>query len=84
MGSLLPSAATRSDAPGFSSADRLRQLPLFVIDKRQGLAIELMLLGNAATLVGKPLEFDALACKIADNEEADAALRPKHRQGWEV
>ncbi len=45
---------------------------------------ELLLLGNVATLVGQPLEFDPLACKIAGNDEADRALRPLHRQGWSL
>ena len=49
-----------------------------------GPAIELMLLGNVATLVGQPLEFDPVACKIAGHDEADRALRPEHREGWAV
>ncbi len=49
-----------------------------------GPAIELMLLGNVATLVGRPIEFDPVTCTIAGNEEADRALRPKHREGWPV
>jgi len=49
-----------------------------------GPAIEMLLLGNVATLVGQPLEFDPVACKIVNNEEADAALRPQHREGWSV
>ena len=49
-----------------------------------GPAIELMLLGNVATLVDRPIEFDPVACTIAGNEEADRALRPKHREGWSV
>jgi hypothetical protein len=47
-----------------------------------GPAIELMLLGNVASLVGGPLEFDPVACKIVNNDEADRALRPEHREGW--
>ena len=47
-----------------------------------GPAIELMLLGNVASLVGQPLEFDPVPCKIANNDEADRALRPEHREGW--
>ncbi|MGQ9573913.1 MAG: Gfo/Idh/MocA family protein [Thermoguttaceae bacterium] len=47
-----------------------------------GPAIELLLLGNVATLVGQPLEFDPVGCKIPGNAEADALLRPEHRQGW--
>ncbi len=49
-----------------------------------GPAIELMLLGNVATLVGRPLEFDPPTCTIVGNDEANRALRPKHREGWTV
>jgi len=49
-----------------------------------GPAIELVLLGNIATLVGRPLEFDPVACKIADDDEADRALRPIRRNGWSL
>ena len=47
-----------------------------------GPAIELLLLGNVASLVGKPLQFDPVACKIIGNDEADRAIRPEHREGW--
>ncbi len=49
-----------------------------------GPAIELLLLGNVATLIGEPLEFDPAACKITNNDKADRALRPPHRKGWSV
>ena len=49
-----------------------------------GPAMELMLLGNVASLVGQPLAFDPVACKIAGNDEADRALRPPHREGWSL
>jgi len=47
-----------------------------------GPAIELLLLGNIASRVGEPIEFDPVGMKIANHAEADAALRPKHREGW--
>ena len=47
-----------------------------------GPAIELMLLGNVASLVGQPLEFDPVPRKIANNDEADRALRPERRESW--
>jgi len=47
-----------------------------------GPAMELLLLGNVASLVEQPFQFDPVACKIPDNEEADRALRPEHREGW--
>ena len=30
------------------------------------------------------LEFDPVACKIVNNAEADALLRPKYREGWSL
>jgi hypothetical protein len=49
-----------------------------------GPAIELMLLGNVASLATQPLEFDPVACKITNNEEADRVLRTEHRPGWSL
>jgi len=49
-----------------------------------GPAIELLLVGNVATLVGQTLEFDPVACKVVNNAEADALLRPEHREGWSL
>ena len=47
-----------------------------------GPSMELMLLGNVASLAGEPLEFDPVRCNITNNDEADQALRPEHREGW--
>ena len=58
-------------------------VPLSNFD-HSGPAIELVLLGNIATLVGQPLEFDPVGCTIAANEAADKALRPQHRDGWSL
>ena len=49
-----------------------------------GPAIELMLLGNVATLVGQPLAYDPARCRIVDNDAADRALRPERRKGWQL
>jgi len=49
-----------------------------------GPAIELVLLGNVATLTGRPLQFDPVAGKIAEDDEADRALRPVRREGWSL
>jgi len=46
--------------------------------------IELLLLGNVCTLLGRPIEFDPVACKIVGDDEADHALRPPRREGWPV
>jgi len=39
------------------------------------------LLGNVASLINRPLEFDPVPCKITNNDEADRALRPERREG---
>ncbi len=52
--------------------------------EHSGPAMELLLLGNVASLIDGPLEFDPVAMKIVNNAEADALLRPEHRQGWAV
>jgi len=49
-----------------------------------GPAMELLLLGNVASQVDGPLEFDPAAMKIVNNDQADALLRPEHREGWSV
>lgn len=49
-----------------------------------GPAMELLLLGNIATLLGRPVEFDPAAGKIVGDEEADRALRRAYRQGWSL
>lgn len=43
---------------------------------------ELVLLGNIATLYGKPIEYDPLEMKIVNVDEANAALRRQYREGW--
>ena len=46
--------------------------------------IELLLLGNIATLLGRTIEYDPVAGKIVGDEEANAALRPARRPGFEI
>ena len=43
---------------------------------------ELMLLGNIATLIGKPIEFDPVAGRITNNDEADRSIFPPRRESW--
>jgi hypothetical protein len=47
-----------------------------------GPVIELLLAGNIATLLGRPVEFDPVACQIAGDEEADGLIHPQRREGW--
>jgi hypothetical protein len=43
---------------------------------------EFVLLGNVATLYGKPIEYDPRAMKIVNMDRAGAALRRQYREGW--
>ena len=45
---------------------------------------EFLMLGNIATQFEGKLEFDPAACKIVNNAEADALLRPEYRKGWSL
>ena len=58
-------------------------LPLSNFD-HAGPVVELLLLGNVATLVGQRLEFDPVAMKVVNNSQADALLRTEYRQGWSL
>jgi hypothetical protein len=49
-----------------------------------GPLLELLLLGNICTLVGRPIEFDPVGCRIIGDDEADRAIRPPRREGWPV
>jgi len=52
--------------------------------EHSGPMIELLLLGNVAALVDGPLEYDPVACKITNHEEADRMLLRPHRSGWSL
>ncbi len=43
---------------------------------------EFLMLGNVATQLEGPLEFEPVAMKIVNNAEADALLRCQYRRGW--
>lgn len=43
---------------------------------------EFLMLGNIATQVKEPIEYDPVAMKIVSSAEADALLRSEYRQGW--
>ena len=49
-----------------------------------GPVVELLLLGNVAALIDRPFEFDPVACRILDDEEAHQKLRPPRRSGWSL
>lgn len=46
--------------------------------------IETLLLGNVATLLGRPIEYDPASGTCPSDEQANAALDREHREGWEV
>ncbi|HYW79969.1 MAG TPA: hypothetical protein VE890_10360, partial [Thermoguttaceae bacterium] len=43
---------------------------------------ELLMLGNIATLVGRPFTYDPVTGTVMDNDIAQAALHQEYRQGW--
>ena len=45
---------------------------------------ETVILGNVAFRVGKPLEWDAKACKVTNVPAANDLIRPAYRKGWEL
>ncbi len=47
-----------------------------------GPLVEFLVLANVATQFGETLEFDPLACKITNHDEASAALSRPYRNGW--
>ena len=49
-----------------------------------GPLIEFLMLGNVATQVEGPIEYDPLAMRITNNDEADALLTPTYRDGWSL
>lgn len=49
-----------------------------------GPTTEFVLLGNAAIRTGKPLEYDAAAMRITNDEKADALLREPYHNGWSL
>ncbi len=45
---------------------------------------EFVLLGNIATRIDGPIEFDPISMKIVNNESADRLLKRKYRKGWSL
>ena len=44
--------------------------------------VEFVLLGNIATRLGRPLEYDPVSGKITNDEEANRWIHPARRKGW--
>ena len=49
-----------------------------------GPLVEFLMLGNVATQVPGPLEYDPSASKIVNNAEADGLLEREYRKGWSL
>jgi hypothetical protein len=45
-------------------------------------AVEFVLLGNIATRLGRPLEYDPVAGRITNDAEANLWIHPPRRAGW--
>ena len=45
---------------------------------------EFLMLGNVATQIEGPIEFEPAAMKIASHRRADALLRSEYRKGWSL
>ena len=43
---------------------------------------EFLMLGNVATQIEGPIEFDPVVMKVVNHAQADALLAPAYRQGW--
>ncbi len=46
--------------------------------------IELLMLGNVATMLGRPIAYDPVAGTCPGDDEATAALDCGHREGWKL
>ena len=44
--------------------------------------IETLMLGNVATLLGRPFEYDPITGTCPGDDKATAALDREHREGW--
>ncbi len=59
--------------------------PMGCFNAFSGPFTEWFLLANIATLFpDRALEFDPVACKIVNHEQADQMIRPPYREGWKL
>lgn len=49
-----------------------------------GREIEALMLGNVATMLGRPIEYDPLSGTCPSDDHASAALDREHREGWRL
>ncbi|MDD4267646.1 MAG: Gfo/Idh/MocA family oxidoreductase [Pirellulaceae bacterium] len=68
---------------GWTDAIRGGTAPMCNFIDFSGRFSEWYLLGNLASLFpGQTLEYDCIAGRVVNNEEADRAARPAYREGW--
>lgn len=80
---LLPKPLGQPGPRGWLNGMRGGPEPMCSFDGFSGPYIEFQNLAHVATLFpGETLEFDPVSCRIVNNSEADAALRPPYREGW--
>ncbi len=59
--------------------------PMGCFNAFSGPFAEWFLLANVATLFpDRALEFDPVACRIVNHEQADQMIRPPYREGWKL
>lgn len=75
--------SVRGHMPEWADACRGGPTPLSCFD-HSGPAMELLLLGNVATMFPGVLEYDPRAGRIINHAEADLALSRQHREGWSL
>ena len=42
------------------------------------------MLGNVATMLGRPIEYDPITGTCPGDDQATAALDREHREGWKL
>ena len=46
--------------------------------------IEMLMLGNVATMLGRPIEYDPITGNCPGDDQGTAALDREHREGWKL
>lgn len=81
----LPRPLGKSDLRGWIEGIRGGPLPQCNFAEFGGPFTEWTLLANVATLFpDQGLEFDPVACRIVNHEQADEMIRPPYREGWKL
>jgi len=82
---LLPRPLPGRFLPGWVQGMKKGPAPMGCFNAFSGPLTEWSLLANIATqFPDKTLEFDPVACKIINDEQADQKIRPAYREGWSL